>query len=61
MRSAEIKNLCIALEALSRIPGIEPERLGERIHSLLDGLLQEEEKRTAPPLLAVAKDDEIPF
>ena len=59
--SMAIKNLSIALEALSRIPGTEPERLSMRIHDLLDDLLKEEETKTPPPKPSTTTDDEIPF
>lgn len=56
--SMAIKNLSIALEALSRIPGSDPEALSLRIQNLLNGLLVEEEEREPPKLTA---EDEIPF
>lgn len=60
MRSAEIKNLSIALEALSRIPGTTPEALSMRIHDLLEDILTEEETKVqAKP--STTEDDEIPF
>ena len=58
MRSIAIKNLCIALEALSRISGSGPERESERIHDLLDDLLKEEEQRKRTQ---ETNEDEIPF
>ncbi|MFA6159362.1 MAG: hypothetical protein WC763_07090 [Candidatus Paceibacterota bacterium] len=61
MRSAEIKNLSIALEALSRIPGTTPEALSMRIHDLLEDILTEEETKTKPKSSKTTEDDEIPF
>jgi hypothetical protein len=60
MRSREIKDLSIALEALSRIPGTTPEALSMRIHDLLEDILAEEETRTKPAP-STTTDDEIPF
>lgn len=58
MRAREIKDLSIALEALSRINGYKFERSSDRVHDLLESILTKEE--TNPP----AQDpntDEIPF
>lgn len=62
MRSANIKNYCIALEALSRIPGSNSERIGNRIRDLLHHeLLQSETGRPEMKPSASGTDDEIPF
>lgn len=64
MRSADIKNLCIALEALSRFPNTE--LLSDRVRDLLDDTLKEEEQRITEnkqhkPTRTSLDDDEIPF
>jgi hypothetical protein len=70
LTTTDIKNLSIALEALSRIPRVED--LSLRIQSLLDQAIakteeREEEKRikTPPhalyPKPATPIDDDIPF
>lgn len=59
MRSADIKNLCVALEALSRFPNTE--QLSDRIRDLLDDTLKEEEQRTLTPPPTPPSEDEIPF
>lgn len=61
MRSADIKNLSIAMEALSRIPGTSPEHLSTRIHNLLESIITEEEETSAKPRPSTTNDDEIPF
>lgn len=63
MHSVSIKNLCIALEALSRIP--DSCMLSSRIRDLLEGLLKEEEEtkteKPETPNPTPNLDDEIPF
>lgn len=62
MRAREIKDLSIALEALSRVNGYKFEQSSYRVHDLLEGILTEEE--TKPPVQEPPKpspDDEIPF
>ena len=62
MRSADIKNLCIAREALSRIPGYQAESHSIRIGDLISDLLKKEETRTEPAPRSISKQtDEIPF
>lgn len=65
MKAREIKDLSIALEALSRINDYKFEQLSERVHDLLSDLLKEEETKTeptpAPRPRTTKPDDEIPF
>lgn len=58
--SNAIKNLCIALEALSRIP--ESYNTSRRVQELLDHLLTEDETKPEPTTTTEPNpDDEIPF
>jgi hypothetical protein len=59
MRAREIKDLSIAMEALSRIAGYDAEKLSGRIKDILADVLNEEE--TKSPLPPKPTDDEIPF
>lgn len=59
--STSIKNLSIALEGLSRIPGAAAEAFSLRINNLLDNLLTEEEISTEQRKPSTTADDEIPF
>jgi hypothetical protein len=61
MKAREIKDLSIALEALSRINGYKFESLSDRIHDLLTDLLKEEETKTTASPKSETTDDEIPF
>lgn len=61
MRASEIKDLCIAMEALSRIAGYDPQVLSERIRSLVDDLLKEVEERIPSVPQQISPDNEIPF
>ena len=63
MKAREIKDLSIALEALSRINGYKFEGLSDRIQDLLSDLIKEEETKTEPEPLkpSTTADDEIPF
>lgn len=60
-----IKDLSIAMEALSRVPGERSNDLRERVSDLLDNTLHEEERRLHNEAIARHKqsevDDEIPF
>jgi len=59
MNERKIKDLSIALEALSRINGYEFEKLSSRVRDLLDDLLIKEEQ--AQPKPSTDANDEIPF
>jgi hypothetical protein len=62
MKAREIKDLSIALEALSRINGYKFEGLSDRIQDLLSDLIKEEETKVEPaPKPSTTEDDEIPF
>lgn len=66
MRAREIKDLSIALEALSRINGYKFEQLSNRVHDLLSDLIKEEETKPEPtptirPSTTKGDEDEIPF
>lgn len=62
MRSVEIKNLAISIEALARVPGYKIDTIRERIEGLLDTLItQEENPTTVKPVPDKTFDDEIPF
>lgn len=62
MRSANIKNYCIGLEALSHIAGSNTERLSNRIRELLHlEILKEETHQPNRNPSASDSDDEIPF
>lgn len=64
-RSADIKNLCIALEALSRIP--DSGKFTDRIRDLLSDAIHEEETKPTQKLYQPPTrpepdfDNEIPF
>lgn len=64
MSSLTIKNLSIALEALSRIP--ESKELSERVRDLLSDEIREEETQTHTRTMnrinkSKTPDEEIPF
>lgn len=62
MRAREIKDLSIAIEALSRVPGYECEAISSRIKSLIDDLLKEAETKPTPQPAPLTKPtDNIPF
>ena len=63
MRSNDIKNLCVAIEALSRVPGYNTESCKDRIGDLLDDLLKEEETQPPAPTPKPTPNpnDDIPF
>jgi len=61
MRSADIKNLAIAMEALSRVAGTNAELASIRIYDLLTDAIKEEETRTTIPKPQHDTNDEIPF
>lgn len=67
MRSANIKNLSIALEALSRVPGHDPSVFAGRIESLLAKeieFMQEDQTpkyNITPTRKPNDTQDEIPF
>ena len=64
MKARDIKDLSIALEALSRINGYKFEQLSDRVHDLLSDIIKEEETRTKEPIKpapSTLTDDEIPF
>lgn len=61
--TARIKNLSIALEALSRINHPAAGNLFEAIEGLLDKAIHEERKTATPPArpATTTSDDDIPF
>ena len=66
--SNAIKNLAIAIEAFSRVPGYDIESLSSRIRKKLDELLTEEETTRTEIIPGVyqaptprANSDDIPF
>lgn len=61
MKAREIKDLSIALEALSRINSYQIEKLSDRIRDLLDTILTEEETPKPESKPSTNPDDEIPF
>ena len=59
MIERRIKELSIALEALSRINALESEF--SRVNRLLDGVLFEAEEQHRKERTSQAEDDDIPF
>lgn len=61
MKAREIKDLSIALEALSRINGYKFESMSDRVIDLLSDLIKEEETRVEPVKPSTTTNDEISF
>lgn len=63
MSTTDVKNLSIALEALTRVPGYDSISQMDRVRKLLDFKLDELEEYTNKPAPTpnTSQDDEIPF